>query len=787
MRIRTLHIIVGLCGLLLLAACHPTKFVGDHEYLLDEVRIESDNNRYKQSDLKEYIRQEANFKVFGLMKWQLYVYSWSGRNEKRWLNKQLRRIGEPPVILDTTLVRQSEEELQRFFINKGYINAEVESEIDTSRHNKKAIVTYRIRSNEPYRISHYEMNLADTRIDSIARLEARKRSPLAAAFHTQSDDHTSLVHEGDLFDRDVLDAERQRITTLLRRNGYYTFNRDNLAYLADSSFNQNIVELEMYLKPNRFVRPDSTVFEEIPKQYYIKDVKVVTDYDPLSLVGLDSLFLNSDTVQSGDLEIIYGNKKHSVRPDILRQSVYIRPGQMYNERNVEQTYSSFARLQALKNINVRFDEFMENDTMKLNCLVLTTPAKTQSFGVDLEGTNSAGDLGFASSLNYQHRNLFKGSELFSAKIRGAYESLNSSDQNIGSYWELGAETGITFPSFVFPFLSENAKRRFRATTEFKLSYSFQTRPEYQRAILSGGWSYIWQSRSNMQSRHIFKFLDIDYVSLPNIDEDFKNSLPESTRLYNFTDQFVMGTGYTYTFSNATPQNRTRNTHSLRASFEMAGNVLYAYSKLTGKEKNADNLYECFGTPFSQFVKVDVDFSKSIAIDERNRVAYRVGVGVGYPYGNTRMLPFERSYFSGGANSVRGWSVRTLGPGSMPVDKNNISFADQVGDIRLDLSVEYRTKLFWKFEMAAYIDAGNIWKFHEDENYPNANFDFSRFYKEIAVSYGLGLRLDFDFFLLRFDTGLKAYDPQQQGKDKWAILRPNFGDNFAWHFAVGYPF
>lgn len=751
------------------------------------MRIESDNDRYKHSDLKEYIRQEANFKVFGLMKWQLYVYSWSGRNEKRWLNKQLRRIGEPPVILDTTLVRQSEEELRRFFINKGYVHADVESEIDTSRHNKKAIVTYRIRSNKPYRIGRYKMSLSDTRIDSIARLEARKRSSLAAAFHTQNDDHTSLVHEGDLFDRDVLDAERQRITTLLRRHGYYAFNRDNLAYLADSSFNQNIVELEMYLKPNRFVRPDSTVLEEIPKQYYIEDVKVVTDYDPLSLVGLDSLFLNSDTVQSGDLEIIYGNKKHSVRPDILRQSVYIRPGQLFNERNVEQTYSSFARLQALKNINVRFDEYMENDTMKLNCLVLTTPAKTQSFGVDIEGTNSAGDLGFASSLNYQHRNLFKGSELFSAKLRGAYESLNSSDQNIGSYWELGAETGITFPSFVFPFLSENAKRRFRATTEFKLSYSFQTRPEYQRAILSGGWSYIWQSRSNMQSRHVFKFLDIDYVSLPNIDEDFKNSLPESTRLYNFTDQFVMGTGYTYTFSNAISQNRARNTHSLRASFEMAGNVLYAYSKLTGKKKNADNLYECFGTPFSQFVKVDVDFSKSIVIDERNRVAYRVGVGVGYPYGNTRMLPFERSYFSGGANSVRGWSVRTLGPGSMPIDKEYVSFADQVGDIRLDLSVEYRTKLFWKFEMAAYIDAGNIWKFHEDENYPNANFDFSRFYKEIAVSYGLGLRLDFDFFLLRFDTGLKAYDPQQRGKDRWAILSPNFGDNFAWHFAVGYPF
>lgn len=768
-------------------SCHSTKFVGDHEYLLDEVRIISDNDAFKRYDLKEYVRQEANFKAFGLMKWQLYVYSWSGRNEKKWLNKQLRRIGEPPVILDTSLVSQSAAELQRFFVNKGYINAEVTSFIDTSRHNKKAIVTYDIRSNEPYRISSYEMNLQDARIDSIARLKARARTRLSAAFHSQNEEYIPQIREGNLFDRDVLDSERQRITTLLRRNGYYSFNRDNLSYIADSSFNQNIVELEMVLRPNRTLLGDGTVREEPHKQYYINDIKVVTDYDPLSLVGLDSLFLNSDTVRSGDLSIIYGNKKHSIRPDLLRQSVYIMPGQMYNELNVEQTYSSFARFRALKSINIHFDEFMENDTLKLDCMVLTTPAKTQSFGVDLEGTNSAGDLGFASSLNYQHRNLFKGSELFSAKIRGAYESLNSSDQQIGSYWEYGVEMGITFPSFVFPFLSENAKRRFRATTEFKLSYSFQTRPEYQRAIFSGGWSYVWQSRSNMQSRHIFKLLDVDFVSLPKLDKEFENSLPVSTRLYNFTDQFVLGTGYTYSFSNATVQNRARNTHSLRASFEMAGNLLYAYSKITGKEKNENNLYESFGTPFSQFVKFDFDYSKSIAIDSRNRLAYHVGAGVGYPYGNTRMLPFERSYFSGGANSVRGWSVRTLGPGSMPIDEATVTFADQVGDVRLDLSVEYRTKLFWKFEMAAYIDAGNIWKFHKDENYPNANFDFSRFYKEIAFSYGLGLRLDFEFFLLRFDTGLKAYDPQQQGKDKWAICNPNFSDNFAWHFAVGYPF
>lgn len=771
--------------LLCLASCHPTKFVGYNEYLLDEVKIVSDNKHYKASDLKDYVRQQANFKVFGLMKWQLYLYSWSGKNEKNWVNKQLRRMGEPPVILDTTLVEQSVDELERFLVNKGFAHAKVTSEIDTSRR-KKAVVTYFVKSNEPYRIVNYRMNLNDTKIDSIARLEAPKRPKLVEAFRSQQDEYISLIKDSCLFDRDMLDQERQRITSLLRRHGYYAFNRDNLAYLADSSYNKDIVDLEMLLKPYRHVRQDGKVEDTQHKQYYVREVKVLTDYDPLSLVDLDSLFANSDTVLYNGVNIIYGNRNYSVRPSVLRRSVYIQPGRLYNENLVEQTYSAFSRLRALKNINVRFNEVEQNDTMKLDCMILTTQAKTQSFGVDLEGTNSAGDLGFASSVNYQHRNIFKGSETFSAKIRGAYESLGSSDNSIGSYWEMSAETGLTFPSFVFPFISEKVKRRLRATTEFKLSYSFQTRPEYQRAILSGGWSYIWQDRRNTLARHVFKLLDIDYVSLPKIDSDFKNELPESTRLYNFTDQFVMGTGYTYSFSNYNPQNRLKDTHSLRVSFEMAGNLLYAVSKLSGASKNADGLYECFGTPYSQFTKVDLDFSKSFVLDARNKVAFHVGVGVGYPYGNTKMLPFERSYFSGGANSVRGWSVRTLGPGSMSL-KQAASFADQVGDMRLDVNLEYRTRLFWKFEMAAYVDAGNIWKFHDDGYHVGANFDFSRFYKEIAVAYGLGLRVDFDFFLLRFDTGMKAYNPQLTGKGRWAIINPNLKRDFAWHFAVGYPF
>lgn len=768
-----------------LASCSTTKYVSEGEYLLDKVHIRSDNPAYKPADLRPYLRQQPNFKVFGLMKWQLFVYDWSGRDEKRWLNKQLRRMGEPPVILDTALIAQSTTELERFFINKGYVNAQVSASIDTTKR-KKATVTYDIISNAPYRIRKYAMHLADPQIDSIARLDPPRRSAWASAFRSAPEGYVSLIHEGSLFDRDELDQERQRITTLLRRRGYYAFNKDYLAYVADSTFQQNAVDVDMILRPYRIVKPDGSTTEGTHRPYYIKNVTIVTDFNALASEEAER-FTPTDTVREDGINILYGKEGRTIRPGILRRATYLTPGRLYNERAVELTYSSFSALRALKNTNIRFFETEENDTMKLNCVVLTTPAKSQSFGVDVEGTNSAGDLGFASSLNYQHRNLFKGSELFAARIRGAYESLaGKEDSGLGSYWELGGEMSVTFPRFLFPFISYNFSRRMRASTELKVSYNRQKRPEYERSILSGAWSYIWQSRSNSLARHTFKLLDIDYVYLPHIDQAFRDSLPEATALYNYSNQFIMGSGYTYSFSNASMQNRQRNSHSLRVSVELAGNLLNAISHLTGSTKNRDGQYELFGIPYAQFGKVDFDFSKGVVLDSRNRLAFHIGMGAAVPYGNANRLPFERRYFSGGANSVRGWSVRELGPGSMKVS-DNTSFALQVGDVRLDLNLEYRTKLFWKFEMAAYLDGGNIWTIRPYPEQPGGNFDLSRFYREIAFSYGLGLRLDFEFFLLRFDTGMKAYNPQENGSRRWAITQPNFHNNFAWHFAVGYPF
>ena len=777
---------IYICLVACLMSCRTTKFVNDGQYLLDKVEIITDNPGIKASDMSQYLQQHPNYKIFGLLKWPLYVYNWSGRNEDKWLNKQLRRMGEPPVLLDLEPAEQSKKQLELYMSNRGFGHAQVDLSVDTTKR-KKATLKYQVTANEPYLIQNYKISIDDQRMDSIVRLKPPVRSFVKSFFSSYPKEYVSLITDSMLFDRNKLDKERQRITTLLRNHGYYTFTRDNIRYRyhVNNHSQQNRVDLEMYFRSMDYVSSEGDTSARWHRPYYINRVKILTDYDPLNPNKIGDDYLITDSAKVHDVSICYGSGGRSIRPNILQQSNYLIPGSLYNERSVEQTYTSFSALKALRYVSIKFDEQEEADTMRLDCSILTAPAEKQGIRYDVEGTHSAGDLGFASSLMYQHRNLFKGSELFSAKLHGGYEFLSTTLEH-GNYWEFTGETSVHFPRFLFPFINYDFRHKMRATTEFRMSYDQQTRPEYQRSVVSGGWIYHWQNRTNALARHTFKLLDINYVFLQNIDEDFKNSLPEATMLYNYSDQFIVSMGYIYSFNNYDPLERGRNTSSLRIAVESAGNIMYAMSNLFGAKKNKHGTYDLFGINYSEFLKGQIDFARSIKIDKRNTVAFHLGLGAAYPFGNTKEIPFDRRYYSGGANSNRGWSVRSLGPGSMKRDSSTL-FVHQVGDVRMDANIEYRSKLFWRFELASYVDVGNIWTLHKYYYQPNGNFDLNRFYKEIAVSYGLGLRLDFDYFLIRFDTGFKAYNPQENGHRKWAILNPNFKNNFAWHFAVGYPF
>ena len=757
-------------AILMLASCSATKFVPDGSYLLDEVKVITDNKEVKPSNLRMYVRQNPNAKWFSLIKTQLYVYDLSGRDSTKWINKFLRKIGDAPVIYNESEAKRSQEEITKAVQNMGYMGASVKRVTKTKK--KKLKLHYEVTTGKPYIVRTLNYDIKDSKI----------------AEYMQKDSASTLLKEGMLFDVNVLDDERQRITDNLLRKGYYKFNKDYISYTADTVRNTYLVDLTLHLHPFK-LRTEDTPREHY--QYRINKINFITDYDVLQSSALSSIEIN-DSIHYKDYPIYYKDKLY-LRPKVLTDNLRFSVGDLYNERDVQRTYTYFGRLPALKYTNIRFFETTVGDTTMLNCYVMLTKSKHKSISFELEGTNSAGDLGAAASVSFQHRNLFHGSETFMMKFRGAYEAITGlqGDYRNNNYTEYGVETSINFPSFLFPFLSSDFKRNIRATTEFGLQYSYQLRPEFSRTVASASWSYKWTQRQRTQ--HRIDMIDIGYLYLPWISdkfrEDYINKGQNNIFEYNYKNRLIVRMGYSYNFNsagNALINNTiTSNSYSIRANIESAGNILYALSKATSLHKNNDGEYAILGIPYAQYIKGDFDFAKNIRIDHRNSLAFHAGIGIAVPYGNAKTIPFEKQYFSGGANSVRGWSVRDLGPGSFPGDGN---FLNQSGDIKLDASIEYRSKLFWKFQGAAFIDAGNIWTIRDYANQPGGVFKFNKFYKQIAVAYGLGLRLDLDFFVLRFDGGMKAINPAyESGKQRWPIIHPDFSRDFAFHFAVGYPF
>ncbi len=753
---------------LMLAGCSLTKYVPENKYLLDDVRIQTDNKKVKPSDLTLYLRQHPNSKWFSLIKTQLYVYNWSGRDSTRWINRVLRRMGDAPVIYSPEETMRSAEEITKAVQNMGYMGATVRTEREVS--GKKMRLTYKVKTGKPYLVRSLSYDIADNKIRT----------------YMYQDSAATLLRRGMYMDVNVLDAERQRITSDLQRYGYYKFNKDYISYTADTVRNTYLVDLVLHLAPYH----QRGGGEAAPHtQYTINKVSFVTDYNMLESSTENTVSV-TDSVHYRGYPIYYKDRLY-LRPRVLADNLHFAPGELYNAQHVQRTYLNFGRLQALKYTNIRFLE-TQIDSTRLNAYVLLTKNKPQSISFEVEGTNSAGDLGAGASVTYNHHNLFRGSEGFMLKLRGAYEAV-SGLQGTGynqNYIEWGAETSINFPRFLFPFLSRDFTRRISATTEFGLQYNYQMRPEFTRIVASAGWSYRWGIQQQ-RAQHRLDLIDVNYLYMPWMDPGFRNLYLEQEQnyilKYNYEDRFIVRTGYSYTYNSAgfNPMSALRNSYTIRFNFESAGNILYALAKATRMQKNDAGEYTLLDIPFAQYVKADVDFAKNIVIDSRNSLAFHVGAGIAIPYGNATVVPFEKRYFSGGANSVRGWSVRDLGPGSFPGDNN---FLNQSGDLKLDASIEYRTRLFWKFRGAAFIDAGNIWTLRDYEEQPGGKFKWNKFYKQIAVAYGLGIRLDLDFFVLRFDGGMKAINPvYESGPLRYPIVHPNFKRDFAFHFAVGYPF
>lgn len=754
---------------LLLGGCSVGKFIPEGQYLLDEVHISSDNSEIKSSEMYSYVRQKPNSKWFSLVKLPMYIYCASGKDSTKWINRFLRRIGDAPRIYDPSVAEETRLQILGAVQNKGYLSAQVS--LEERKKKNKLNAYYKVSSGKPYMISSVNYNVEDYVIRGLLMNDSLK----------------SGLKEGMRFNVNMLEEERNKIAQYLLNRGYYRFNKDYITFQADTVRGTYKIDLTMNISLSSN-RGEST--GSLHRQYEIRSVNYILDGDNAYAANESSTV---DTIQYDGINILYDDKLF-LRPGVIASHNRIVPGKLYSNRDVMSTYSSLSRLGILKYSNIRFVEHLDNDSAYLDAYVSLSKNKNKTLSFQVEGTNSAGDLGAAASVTYTHRNLFKGSETFNIKVRGAYEAVTGLEgYSNNNYTEYGVETSLEFPEFMFPFLKSDFKKSVNAKSQVSAKYNWQIRPEFERTLASAAWSYRWNSRR--RASHRLDVLDINYIYMPYRSKTFieyLNYMDEINPLlrYSYEDLFIVRLGYTYTYNSAgvsTQQTAKKSSYSIRFNIEESGNLIYGFSKLIHGKPSDGESFRMGNISFAQYVKTDFDYAKNIMIDDRNAVVFHIGTGIAIPYGNSKSLPFEKLYFSGGANSVRGWSVRSLGPGGYRGASGSLDYVNHTGDIKLDMNVEYRTHLFWKLNAAVFIDAGNVWTLKNRYSDSTGQFAFNRFYKEIAVSYGLGIRFDLDFLILRFDGGMKAVNPMGSGIERFPLIVPDFSRDFAFHFAVGYPF
>lgn len=726
-------------GTALTVSCSTTRYVPDGKSLLSSVKVKTrgEYSDVNTSTLRGYVRQNPNSRWFSVFKLPLITYSLSGRDTTKWINRTLRSMGEAPVLYDSLKAALTLDDLKQELRNEGFLSAT--GKIETVRHGKKVDVTYWLDPGEPYFIHDIKYEIAD---ENIARF-------------LQGDSVNRQLTAGMKFDVGKLDAERKRITALLSDNGYFRFHKEFITYQADTIGGSRLIDLTLRL--GLFRRPN--LADTLHTRFTVRRI----DY------------------ASGD----QADSRVHIRRHVLAECTHLFENQLYSASGLQNTYNHFGRLQAVRYTNISFTQVP--DSALLNCLIQVQTNKPSSVSFEPEGTNTAGDLGAAASLTFQNRNLFRGSEVLSIELRGAYEAIKGLEgYSNQDFLEYSVETRLQFPRFISPFINHRLRQRVNATSEVSLLYDMQNRPEFHRRLLSAAWRYRWSFPGRHQ-RYQLDLLDLNYVFMPWISPTFRSEyLDNETNRnailrYNYEDLFItkIGFGYSYTKGNV----------ALKTNVETSGNLLSLGARMFGTEKDGRGQYRLFNIAFAQYVKGDLDFTRSLTIDRNNQLVLHLGFGIAYPYGNSSVLPFEKRYFSGGANSIRGWTVRSLGPGKYKEHDGRINFINQTGDMKLDLNMEYRTHLFWKLGGAAFIDAGNIWTLRNYDFQPGGQFRLKDLPSQLAVSYGFGLRFNFDYFILRFDLGMKAINPayEEDEEEHYPILHPRFSRDYAFHFAVGLPF
>lgn len=776
--------------------CNVTSSLPEGSYLLSKVEFEEDKSTPREERITVdrdgidiYVRQSPNKRILG-MDFYVWVYEKANPEKDNWWNNFKRKIGEEPVLLDMELTDKSVQNLETYLRTRGYFNSEVGYKLDTTRRYRRAEITYTIRQGEPTRVSSLNYEFRDSSLRNVILADSAE----------------CLIKSGDILDITLLDAERERIAANLNNRGYFDFTVNNISYDVDTLNHSYSADVQMV------VRPTLTGYNErgVPQWednavYRIRNINVYPTYDPM--LRSTSGFMpnaNIDTTYLEGLNIIRDlEATPQLRNAVLRRTIPLYPNYVYNSEQVEHTYNELMLLGFFRNAKVDFRRVEEDESYVtfmnvddagaellntrerfLDCNIYCTPALKQSMKVELEASTTSTFYGLSATLGYGNRNVFRGAESFDIAARFGFEFMYARDVKKRSAIEVGITAGLSFPRFLAPFRLRPGMNVSQPRTRLELAFDYQNRPYYERNIFTARWAYSWNQGE--RSSFVLRPVDINWIDVNSVDDSFLADIDNRYLRTSFESQLTAGLSASYSY-NTQRSDMDMDATVVRANLETAGNLIHGLESLFSHPAPDKDYYEILGIRYSQYVRAELSASHRISLGHNMALAGRLYGGVGVTYGNShgRSIPFDRMFYCGGANSMRGWVPRTLGPG------NRLQFYDtaypaQVGDVRLEANLEFRFPIWWIFHGAAFLDAGNVWYLRdtEDSN-PEEVFHFNSFYKQLGFNTGLGLRIDATFVILRIDWGLQLHNPGMPVGERWIH---NFKwDNMALNFGVGYPF
>ncbi|MEO6883111.1 MAG: BamA/TamA family outer membrane protein [Bacteroidia bacterium] len=780
-------------------ACNPTRRLHDGEFLLNKNIIVDKHTKIERAQIESYIKQKPNRKILGIVRFHLGIYNLVNEdkaNQKKiahdkkidainlkraaegkklkskdhlTFDEWLLKIGEPPVIFDSTLMQKSAQQIHLFLNNKGYFDNTVR---DSAVYKGKQVTTYYLlQTKKPYYIRHVNYEFKDPQLQPII----------------YADSGNCLVNQGAIYDLDILEKERDRLTTLLNNDGYFDFTKNYIYYSVDTTIGNRMLDVTIdFSKYQQQVsgRSDSAI--EIPHpRYRINNVFVRTDYDPQKADKI-----TEDTLNINDCFIIYSGKLN-YRPNLFLNAIFIKKGDLYQLRNATDTYRRLSEIKAFKFINIRFVKQPGN---LLDCYIEVAPVVKQAFTIETEGTNTSGDLGVSGSVIYQNKNLFKGAEVLQISFKGGIEAQKlvtttgpqTTVQNFLPFntLEFGPQATLTVPRFLTP-IKVNAYKNADPQTVFTSALNYQRRPDYTRYIANLTFGYTW--KESIRKTHTLNPLEISFVKV-GLQPAFESSLLQTKDLLlinSYTNHMVTDSRYTFQYNDQDINRKSHNFVFFIGNLESSGNILRAFDDFTNAVKNSEGSYQILNLPYSQYLRADVDFRYYRILTPHSKLVFRTVGGMGYALSNLDALPFEKAFYAGGSNDIRAWRARTLGPGAYSATGETF---DQVGDILMEGNMEYRFNIFRMLNAAAFMDAGNIWLRKPDPNRPGGEFNVNTFAGQIAIGAGLGLRVDFSFFIIRLDAAVPLKDPSYPINQRWQFgNHPLALSKINLNFGIGYPF